>query len=281
MASLLFGLIAALSWGLHDFLVRRTSQSVHVAPLLAAVLAAGAITLAPLTLVWGDWGAMTPTAWSMAALSGAAYALGGTGLYTAFSIGPVRLVAPICGSYPVLSLGLALYEGRPVGLWEALIVAAVIVGIAMVARHPGEEADDSRRNEAILWAFIGAFGFALTFHTGQIAAREGSELPVTLVSRVVALALVGGWALQVRADLSPVRAAARIVAGMGVLDVVALSLVLAAGSFAHPEYAAVTSSVFGIVTILLAWRFLDEGLTPPQWAGVAVVFAGIATLATG
>ncbi len=49
----------------------------------------------------------------------------------------------------------------------------------------------------------------------------------------------------------------------------------------HPEYAAVASSIFGIVTILLAWRFLSEAMKPVQWLGVAVVFLGIATLAAG
>ena len=56
---------------------------------------------------------------------------------------------------------------------------------------------------------------------------------------------------------------------------------VAAGSIAHPEYAAVASSIFGIVTILLAWRFLSEAMKPVQWIGVAVVFLGIATLAAG
>jgi len=65
----------------------------------------------------------------------------------------------------------------------------------------------------------------------------------------------------------------------GLLDVAALGFVLAAGGLPHPEFAAVTSSVFGMVTILLAWRFLGEGMRPVQWIGVGVVFTGIAYLA--
>ena len=52
-----------------------------------------------------------------------------------------------------------------------------------------------------------------------------------------------------------------------------------AGGFAHAEYAAVAASLFGVVTILLAWRFLGERLGRVQGAGLALVFAGIATLA--
>jgi drug/metabolite transporter (DMT)-like permease len=47
----------------------------------------------------------------------------------------------------------------------------------------------------------------------------------------------------------------------------------------HAEFAAVTSSIFGVVTILLAWAFLKERLGALQWGSVAVVFAGIGYLA--
>ena len=65
---------------------------------------------------------------------------------------------------------------------------------------------------------------------------------------------------------------------MGVLDVAALTAVTLAGGLPKAEYAAVASSVFGIVTILLAWRFLNEPMRAAQWGGVALVFAGIAAL---
>lgn len=65
---------------------------------------------------------------------------------------------------------------------------------------------------------------------------------------------------------------------MGCLDVGALTAVTLAGGLPNAEFAAVASSIFGIVTILLAWRFLNEPMRPSQWAGVALVFAGIATL---
>jgi uncharacterized membrane protein len=65
---------------------------------------------------------------------------------------------------------------------------------------------------------------------------------------------------------------------MGVLDATALGLVLLAGGLPHPEFASVASSVFGVVTILLAWAFLRERMTLPQWGGVALIFAGIGYL---
>ena len=38
---------------------------------------------------------------------------------------------------------------------------------------------------------------------------------------------------------------------------------------------AVLSSLFGAVTVLLAWIFLRERLSPWQWLGVITIFLGI------
>lgn len=279
MLSLLFGLIAALGWGLHDFLVRKVTQHGTVAPLMFVVMAAGAVALGPLSVIAG-WGDMTPRAALIAAGSGVAYAGAMFSLFRAFAIGPVRLVAPICGAYPMGTMALALLQGRSVGVLEWSAVVAVVAGIALVARQSGDAAAQGRR-AAILWAIAGEICFALTFHFGQIAADEGGELPATFLSRISGLSLVSAYILASRTSLAPTRPFLKTLSLMGVLDATALSCVLAAGSLPHPEYAAVASSIFGIVTILLAWRFLAEAMKPVQWLGVAVVFIGIATLAAG
>ena len=276
MLSLLFGLGAALSWGLHDFILRGVAGRANAALLLTLSLATGSLVLLPLAL-WQGWQGMTAAAFGAAALSGVALVLASVGLYRAFAIGPVALVAPICGAYPLGSLALAALAGRAVALPDVLAVLTIIAGIALVAREPGQAAGS--RRAAILWGVAGACGFALTFHFGQVAARMAGEFPATLVARLLALALLLLWVASRRLPLAPMRRVWRPMALMGALDVAALVLVAAAGALPHPEHAAVASSVFGIVTILLAWRFLGEALRPVQAAGVALVFAGIATLA--
>jgi drug/metabolite transporter (DMT)-like permease len=70
----------------------------------------------------------------------------------------------------------------------------------------------------------------------------------------------------------------RTLAFMGVLDAFAIGLVTASASLPNPEYAAISSSLFGVLTILLAWRILKERVAPLQWLGIATVFTGIAVL---
>ncbi|KRO86765.1 MAG: hypothetical protein ABR89_10940 [Rhodobacter sp. BACL10 MAG-120910-bin24] len=67
---------------------------------------------------------------------------------------------------------------------------------------------------------------------------------------------------------------------MGALDAAALSSVLVAGVLENAQYATIASSMFGVVTILLARHFLKELLKPGQWLGIFIVFAGISILAS-
>ncbi|EYD75080.1 putative integral membrane protein [Rubellimicrobium mesophilum DSM 19309] len=277
--SLLMGTLAALAWGVHDMVVRIVSPRGDIAPLLFTALLAGTALLAPVALL-ADQG--NPLPWpslALALLAGLAFAAASIGLYRAFAIGPVRLVAPVCGSYPVLSLTIAAHQGRPAALWEWAAILAIVAGLALAASR-SEDEPAGPRGQAILWALVGATGFALTFGLAQRAASDGGELTVTVVARLVALGCVGGWMILARIPLAPARAQWRPLVLVGALDATAISLVVAAARFPSPEYAAVTSSVFGLVTILLAWRFLGEAMRATQWLGVLIVFAGIAAIAT-
>ena len=279
MQSLLYGLIAALSWGLHDFFIRRLSQKLAVATMLLTVLSLGSAALIALIAVTGGWEHIDARSAMFAAASGICYVMGCIGLYIAFAIGPVRLVAPIGGAYPVLSVALAALSGQPIRVDQWVATFAVVVGIAIVARQPEQDAATENRVKAMLWATLGATGFALTFALGHIATQGGSELPVILVGRLTAVLIVAAWVIYHRLPFGPLRAHLPLLGLMGVLDVTALGLVIAAGSLANPEFAAVASSIFGLITILLAWRFLGEPMRAMQWGGLAVVFAGIAWLA--
>ena len=130
MLSLALGLIAALAWGVHDFCVRYIAQRGSILPSLATVLLAGTIILTPISLTLGDWSAMSQAGFGYSILGGIVYLLGCIGLYNAFAIGPVRLVAPIIGAYPILSITWAGISGQPVPWDQWIAVGAVIAGVA-------------------------------------------------------------------------------------------------------------------------------------------------------
>jgi drug/metabolite transporter (DMT)-like permease len=276
MLALGFGLTAALIWAVHDLLARKLSQGAALLPILAVVLGAGSVALLPFALA-SDWAAMGSGAWAAAVAGGLAFAVAIGSLYKAFSIAPVRLVSPVIGAYPLLTLVIAVAQGRPVLPGDWLAVLLIVAGIGIVAlssRHDGPEHYAAPPAVALGWAALSALGFAL----GQVAARLGSDLPVILIARVVALLAILAVALAVRGDLRPQPGQLGLLALMGVFDALALGLVTASGSLPRAEYAAVTSSLFGVLTVLLAAWVLRERVRPVQWLGVATVFTGIGLL---
>lgn len=281
MLALGFGLTAALLWAVHDLFARKLSQGAALLPIVVVVLATGSVGLVPFALLAGDWAAMTGAAWGVAVLSGGAIALAIGSLYRAFSLAPVRLVSPVIGAYPVMSLLFASAQGQPVTTADWLAVAAIVAGIALVAVAARDDAPEGYAAPpavAIGWAALAALGFAATFALGQEAARQGSDLPVVLIGRLVALGLITTLVVWHRSPIAPQRGHFPVLALMGLFDALALGLVTAAGSLPRAEYASVSSSLFGVLTVLLAAWFLKEGVRAVQWLGIAAVFGGIATL---
>ena len=277
MISLTLGLVAALCWGLHDFTIRRIGGRADVAAMFATVTLFGLLPLIPVALLAGGWQAIGPQQMVLAVAAGITSVSANIGLYRAFTIGPVSLVAPICGAYPVLSVLFSVARGNPAGGQEWLAVLAVVAGVAVVARGEGGASSGSRL-AAALWAALASLSFALTFGLAQWSAETGAHLPVAALTRLTALAVALVWLLQRRPGSGGLAAIWPSLLLMGFLDVGALTTVTLAGGLPNAEYAAVASSIFGIVTILLAWKFLHEPMRPAQWGGVALVFAGIAAL---
>jgi len=281
MLALGFGLTAAVIWAIHDLLARKLSQGAALLPILLVVLGSGCVILIPVAGLAGDWSLMTRAAASLAVVSGFTFAIAIGALYRAFSLAPVRVVSPVIGAYPLISLGIALAQGRTVTLTDWLAVGAIVLGIAIVAIAARDDAPEGYAAEprvALAWAVLSAFGFAATFALGQEASRQGSELPVALIGRIVAFSLILCLIALRRASLWPLRGQIGILSLMGVFDAAALGLVIAAGSLPQAEYASVASSLFGVLTVLLAAWFLKEHARPVQWLGIATVFGGIAAL---
>ncbi|PTX54184.1 putative membrane protein [Litoreibacter ponti] len=280
MSALSLGLIAALCWGLHDVLVRRVSQSVAILPALLMVLTAGTVLQVALLPVAPEHGAVTGPALAGALLAGVFYLLASVGLYAAFQRGPVRLVAPLIASYPILSVGYAALSGAPVSALQWMAVFAIIIGVSIVAAMSDDGAMDvPSKPRTIVYALLAAVGFAGTFALGQAAGEVAGHLTASLITRVTSIALLAAYLTSRRLPLLPPSSAWPVLIVMGLLDGVALYAVLSAGGLPDAQYAAVAASTFGLLTIVLAWVFLKERMTSPQWAGCAVAFGGIGYLA--
>ncbi len=279
MVSLLLGLSAAFCWGLHDIFVRYVTQSTGVLPALTTVLVSGCIVLATPSLIWGDWSALTQKSILFSLFSGFVYVLACIGLYKAFAIGPVRLVAPIVGAYPILSIAWAGLSGQPVSWDQWLAVLIVVAGVAIVGSMAPVENSEPNSTKAIGWAALGGAGFAIAFALGHIAVQAGDELSSIMITRITAAVFVIAILLCAKNQKAPTKKTWPLLGGMALLDTLALSIVISAGNLQNPEYAAVAASLFGLITVFLAWLFLKERMSLGQWCGVVIAFSAIAYLA--
>ncbi|MGQ0610550.1 MAG: EamA family transporter [Paracoccaceae bacterium] len=278
MLALGLGLLAALVWAVHDLLARKLSQGAALVPMVLVVLGSGVAALLAPAAALGDWSALTVAGAGLATAGGACFAVAIGALYRAFSLAPARIVSPIIGAYPVLSLVLAVAQGRAVTVWDWIAVAAVVSGIAIVTLSGEPDSQAPSPLPAMGWSLLSACAFAGTFALGQEAARQGSEMPTILITRVAATALFLALFLARGPRLAALRGNLWVLAAMGAFDALALGLVTASGSLPRAEYATVASSLFGVGTILLAAHFLRERLRAHQWLGVVVVFTGIGIL---
>lgn len=280
MNALILGLIAAFCWALHDIAIRNLSRTIPLLGALFVVLTTGMVFQGGLLLATQTSPILTgPAIWySLAA--GVAFLTASIGLYYAFERGPVRLVSPIIGAYPVLSLTFAALGGTPVTVHQVAAVLMIVLAVGMVAifsDHTDEHIP--ARGPTIILSVISAVGFASTFKLGQMAALTGGEWQSTFATRVTALALLAMILWRFRPKFRIGRASTLALITMGILDGMALLAVISAAGMARPEYAAVSSSMFGLFTILLARLFLKEHMTTLQWAGCLLAFIGIGYLA--
>ena len=208
MLSLSLGLAAALAWAVHDLLVRKLTQGAAMLPMLLVVLAAGIGGAAGAwRLCIGGWETMGRAAIVPAGWPGWPMWRASGGLVSgAVSRAPVRLVAPMLGAFPMLSLAHCGGAGARGGDG----------GMAGGGGHRGGHClgrDDGRRRAwydraavlaaALGWAALGAVGFAATFALGQEAARQGAEVPAMVVTRIVALAGVLALCLVIGRQIAP------------------------------------------------------------------------------
>lgn len=277
MLAFLLGLVAALGWGTHDLLVRRVAPGARVLPQIAVVMTLAALVVLPFGVIWGDASRVTAGVLALAGGSGVAYFAASLCLYHAFARAPARVVAPVIGAYPLPALVFAAVAGTTVSVLDWLAAGLIVAGVGAVAVF-GHEGGAARRG-ALPLALLACLGMAAAFALGQAATEALDPFLAPTLARCATAAT--GLAL-VMLQPAGLRAALRqlpILAGMGALDGLALTAVLAAGALPMAVYASVVSSLFGMVTVLLSWVFLAEKVTLKQGLGIGLVFGGLALLA--
>ncbi len=279
----LWGGLCAVNLGVADFMARFSSRALGHASALLGMLTVGSVTLT----VWVLW-TSPPLNWALSGawlvfLNGVATTVMTLLLYWGLARGPVSVVAPIVASHPVLVVALWVVLGARPSVFQWTAMAVTVAGVVIVAKcaeeyETHEHVSRGALRTTVLIALGAALAYAVLVAAGQAAAPIYGELQTLWLGRLVSLAailllfLVRGERPNLPLRWWP------FLAAQGALDAGGYLSLFAGSQGAGSEIAAVTASTFGAVTTLLARFVLREHITPQQWIGVAMVFAGVAVL---
>lgn len=280
--------------------------------MLAAITSSQAIGLAATVVVLAASGEQMPVAESLAwsAAAGLSGVVGLACFYLALSRGTMGLVAPLAGligaALPALVAILAgedVGQARLAGIVIALI-AVVLISLPSGSQTPGERRLAHLDLRELPLVIAAGLGFACFFLLLDRAAAEGGQTwwPLFFV-RLVGLATVLGiiCGLLARGRDEPLAHRAGQLLGLPRLRALSLSVVGVAPLFALAgagdmggnaffllaneadslPVAVVLSSLYPIVTTLLAAAFLRERLGRVQLVGIVLAVIGVSLIGLG
>jgi len=278
---ILCGLLAALCWGLGDYLITQLTRRVgttramtYIQPLSLLIW----ITLLALQFRAPEGGVAI---WAIAIGTGVCHVAGLALVYRAFEVGTLSLVSPISSSFAVVTALLALATGeRPPAL--ALAGAGLLfIGIVFATRSPGESTPGGAKLTGIPEALGSAVGFGAMFWLFYFFVQPelGYIWPLIVLKM---LASSSSLIARTRTDEPPADRPKSslskiwlLAIGAAVADTAAWLAYIWGTSTVYATVVTALASLFSVVTILLAWVLLKERLAVNQWVGVAVVLTGV------
>ena len=277
MAALL-AMGGALCWGVGDFFGGLAAKRLAV---LAVVVVSQAVGLAGL-LLW-VWVADEPfpgvTDLLPAAGAGVAVLVGVLAFYRGLAIGAMGIVAPISAAGPVVPLAVDVAHGTTPTALQVLGIALIVCGIATLSKEPAATGR-ARVATGTGLAVLAALGFGL-FFVGIDAGADESGSWAVVAARTAAVSIGIVAALATSTSLRSPRSLLPMLAFVGIVDTFANVLVATATTHGSVGIVAVLSSIYPLVTVLLARLVLGERLSATKRAGGFVALGGAALVAAG
>ncbi len=276
----LLALLSSVLWGTSDFLGGTATRRL---PGSSVVLVSQFVALLGLLPVAGLTGAFTtPTSYVLpAVLAGLVGTTALGAFYNALATGTMGVVAPVASLGIVLPVAVGLAQGEsPRGLQ----LLGIVVAVAGVVLASGPELTGGAGLRPLLLAGYSAAGFgAVVVLVARASRGESGAVVMTLLTMrltsVVVLAVV--LLAARRRTLGVQRTDFALLAAIGVGDVAANACYALASRGALLSVVAVLSSLYPVVTVLLARQVHTERLRPVQVAGVSAALAGVVLLAGG
>jgi drug/metabolite transporter (DMT)-like permease len=265
-----FALAASLSWGAGDFSGGVATRRAKVLSVVIAAHAIGLMMLIALALIWSE---PFPTTLDIiwGSVAGLAGAVGVVAFYQSLSVGRMGIVAPITAmlSAAVPVLFGAFFEGLPgplqlIGFVLALIAVGLISGLGVVKGRP----------KGLGLAFLAGLGFGSFFILISRVSHGAIFWPLA-AARLTSFLFLLAVILVRRQKIIPKKSVLPVVFLAGALDVAGNVFFVLATHAGRLDVAAILSSLYPAVTVLLASIILKERVTRIQTIGICIALVAI------
>ncbi len=284
---ILLGLLAALFWGISDFLVRYAARLIGAYRTLLFMQFTGLVGLGIYLLVTGELIRLitinTWQVWAWAGLVALLSTLSALALYRSFEIGLLMVVSPITGSYAIVTVILSFLSGERISQLHTLGIVTILVGAICVATVFGQSVEKGKKesrsglSRGVGWAILAALGFGTAFWIlgFRVTPVLGGIVPAWLTHLIAPCVLICCAPLARQSIRFPWGRVWWYLGVVSVLDTVAFVTYSFGLTLDQVAVVSVLGSLYSAVTVILAWIFIRERLQWNQWLGIGVVFAGI------
>lgn len=268
--AILFGLSSAACWGAGDFSGGLATKSSNVYKVAIISQVVGAICLIFLALILEE---NLPTldniVWGV--LAGFSGSVGLISLYRGLAKGRMGVVAPISAVVTVLIpviIGFII-EGVP------KILQLVGFGVALIAVYLVSKTSEETQiiKEELYLAMLAGLGFS--FFLIFIDRVEGGVFWPLISARTASLSLLLFVSIFLRQLKAPELTQIPLISLTGILDIGGNIFFALAAQAGRLDIAAVLSSFYPAVTVLLAWFILKEKIVIHQMIGIILAIVAI------
>jgi drug/metabolite transporter (DMT)-like permease len=279
-------LVASLLWGSSDFLGGTAARRLRSVTVVLVSQAAALLGLLVVAAALGAYGAPRGyLGWAVAAGAVGVGAL--VAFYAALAEGTMGVVAPIAALGVAVPVVVGVVQGDRPSAVQAAGIAVGVVGVVLAtgpepraARGVEGPGRPTRTRRPVALAVGAAVGFGLVLVFIAHGARTSTVMTL-LTMRAVSVLMLLLAALAGRVSVAARRRDLPLLVAVGAGDVCANAAMAVASTRGLLSVVAVLSSLYPVVTALLARVVHEERLRPMQTAGVAGVLAGVVLLAAG
>ncbi|AGM27025.1 DMT family transporter [Mycobacteroides abscessus] len=275
MNSIPLALAGSLSWGISDFIGGHASKRRSTLAVLALSRPVGLAVVGLVSVLTASTHFDGRTLLGM--LSGPAAFAALYALYRALAIGPMGVVSPIAAVGAVVPVLWGTVIGQSLAGLTYLGLGGTLVGVMLASASEGLDGQRPGR-QVLVWSFFCMVMFGICM---ILLAEAGRYHPVeaVVVSRateVVLILILGALSWNnLRENLRPPFG---VVPFAGVLDTSAMLLFAYAAGHGSLGVAAVLSSLYPVVTVLIARLVLHERLSRVQQTGAVLTLVCVAVV---